>query len=1621
MSESYNDYLNSQNFKPPQLEREFSLPQKVGAGAILGAQESMLLTGAHAVSNLYDGHKAKQNGEEPITQDQLTELSPSMEYREGEYMSQAIRRHEYEKQREIAGVVSSQMSMAGQFASGLAGGMVDTPFMLIPGGAAMSAAKAGERAVRTGTSFTKAKQLVEAANKTPTIRKAFVGATAEQAVEANIVLQASEYTGRDYGATDAVFDMVFGVGLTTAMNVPLVAKANSIARQQGRMVADSHAMESFFTSGEYTEGATLLRKYSDDLDLSIKADPEVEAAFNIPKDQRTPESEALVQDFIEKHIEDVAVARVKSEVQVDPDKPIAEARAEAAETTQNKVDQVRKSMAAQSGDTRSQMRTDYKVLDLLYDQQIDAQNNLDSSDPAALQELMDLDTQIKEYEKKISDTYYREYAQEISTAHKIVQKVFGIKAGELNLVRYDVRNKGRNNLGEVVVGDNDIGMGAMRTWAESESYEMTTPSQVVFHEALHVLSHTSPSTIKAIHKAIESQPKLKAKLEEHIKKRGYDTDDVVVELPSVLMEWLTTQPEFWNTLYKQDRTVFDQLVDFVKNLIKETQDILKRKGGGSERLDWVFEVNVDDLDGMTPEQLAQKMGIYFSEIKKGIRAKEQPAFVKPNNGTDINNAANKLDKDMSKANKDGAERTVQKEKVRAQKVVQGSKRNPQQSAKKALDAVFGPRIQALLKGDPDPTLGSGPVYLEIIKSIREQVPNKAVADNLIDLAIAIRDISLYQKKAEELLTIGYVIDPNYDLKDLVRDGAFRDLDSSAIAITEADLDKLVAGLEPEEAARVRQESIDHLKMTKEKVKAFQHIQQRSATLFKELMFVRHKIAKGEMTAAEAKAQLKENIDVHTQSLIARQITDSNAINQYDHLKGKSTKQILKYLKTVMDGRPRKGVATKDRSVEVKVLAQIQEDQGAISKALITNGLYDLFMGVSTMSADVKMNPEAQAVYGQKLKEASDMFWKDLMDAARNQEIPDDWKGIKALEEVYEAFIATNENLRNQLNELGAGIRYREGFTGLSQRWDERSILQHGEAQFRSDMTESIDWEATEAAHGGVMNVITSEDGRVTDWQQFDREAFLTEWYKEIQSNKIEDHASTDVVQSFGKHRAIVMKTASEIPMTQKYSGHKSLGLLYMDQIRHRSEMIAIAKKFGTRPLPNFEATATRLGLDTDASFKDITGLESAGNTLSMKQLIATVEYLTGALDNPANKDLARHSKNFRKVSNLAFLPMSGVSALTDIPMIALTLQQNGVLKMDDMGKFLEAYAAAHSRRFGGDEATRQVLEGMGAGVDAALNAASSRVALADSSDPDLLGRMNDAMFSLNYLNGITTSGQEAFMDVMTRSLAEQIQAEDINPLTARMLEDFGFTVKDMKELVDSVVSGDDGVARVGPSTIKSPEVARKTREMLLQLMNEAVMFPDAGTQALVRGGLQAGTVAGEIARDVFQYSSFPLAMTRIISRKFMTNYQGTSPWTTHQTGRVQMVAFVGSMLALGYMTTIIKDLLRGREPMHLGNMSGKGWERVVAQSGVAGILEPMLSLGSGDVRGAVAPLPSTLFSAVMKETGAEKVDALRPLYGSAYPVVGPAIGKTIGWAFGESVQELQNNRAAFLETMYKDQ
>ncbi len=89
-------------------------------------------------------------------------------------------------------------------------------------------------------------------------------------------------------------------------------------------------------------------------------------------------------------------------------------------------------------------------------------------------------------------------------------------------------------------------------------------------------------------------------------------------------------------------------------------------------------------------------------------------------------------------------------------------------------------IQSFINTKIDPDKPAGIVYREIIDKIQRQVKNKQAAENLIDLAVALRDISIYQQKADELLSNGYVTDPNYKIEDLIREGVFLDLEDTSV-------------------------------------------------------------------------------------------------------------------------------------------------------------------------------------------------------------------------------------------------------------------------------------------------------------------------------------------------------------------------------------------------------------------------------------------------------------------------------------------------------------------------------------------------------------------------------------------------------------------------------------------------------------------------------------------------------------------------------------------------------------------------------------------------------------------------------------------------------------------------
>lgn len=1537
------DYQKSQNFIPPTVEPQWSIGAKIGGAIILGAQESVVLTGAHWVGSTLEARRAEKAGESFITEEEkVAKYGESLPYVENEYDGQTALRAKYWSTRNSAAMATQNMGMIPQFGLGIIGNSIDAPLMLIPSAVAVKGAQA-TKAATAAIGFRRSEAAIKGVTASKkafgmSYRKMGGAVLAEQLAESQAIYTMSSFTGRDYGSLDQIMDVALGGPIAFGLNAPAVAHSKKVARHQARMISDFRQAEAMFNHGDFSSGVQFIRKYSEDLDLIIKESPEVSAILDKKNVDRTEAEEAIVEEFFAAYAQDIE--KHKNPVETDPDEPIIEARARKEAMEQDRV----LDFDQQISDPDSQATSEVEIL-------LETRNELQNLEPSEgnTAKLADVEARLLDYRNKL--------AQEARDAITIVQEIFGIKAkaGVIRKINSDIEA-----LGSVNRGSDKIDIGSLENW--SEAFGFKTVAQTVFHEAMHVFSNLAPDSYNQLVSAIHSQPALEVKLNELIAKKGYDPSKFVVEQPSHLIEWAVTQESFWAALQKHDRTLFEKFKDLISQIYQNAVRLV------SGEYSMTADIRDSDLTGLTTKELASKLGTFFAEVKAGKRAPVQR--LRPLKPQEVNSAASKLDQDMAKDNADKSKRQATKEKADADRVLEESKGSEESIPTENSVVTF---VKTFTTEELDPQgnkRGATDRYIEY----------KAARDELLDeLQVPHRVRFVFEQSVDKLYNLNQRL---IETESLIPS-----------YFTSSAIPSHVLGNE---------------------------------FIFKDYTYFNNQVAIGKMSAVEAQKLFKEKSQASFDAAVREELSNMVVWRKYEDLKGTKSNKI-KFLKTILDGRARKGVATKDTSAEVKILAQIQIDQGALRHALVTHGLYDLFTGVSTIgvqnfrsrSLHATESDLAQQVYGKKLKEAHDLFWDDLMTAAQTGEIPDAWQGVKPFEEVYEAFMATHERQRILLNNIGANVAKKRGFSGFSARWSDTQIKKVGVDQWRSDMIDNIDWEATKEAHGGILNIVTDDNGLVSTWEDFTPEKFLDGWLSELQNPDPKEHSSENIVKSFGKHRSVILKPESEGAMLKKYSGQSSLGVLYLNQSRHRSEMIGLGQVFGSRPIDNFKTIARRVGLDPDATIKKATIDGKVFENLGISQMMDTMRHLTGALDNPVDVNLADKGRKLRQASNIMFLPMSGISAITDIPMIALDLNQKGLLKFQDMGDFMDAYVRGWKRAFGEDRNLRDMLEAEGAGMDSALNAASARIALGDPNASGWLSQMNDVMFTVNGLNTITRVGQEAYIDLLTKNMARELQEGRPSRRLIQQLQDFGFTRSDVETLVSSVEETVDGVSRITAKSIQDPEVARKYREWLLQGMNDAVILPDVGAQAAIRFGTQAGTYSGESVRGVIQYASFPLAMTRTIMNKFMTTYGGQNALTAHQTGVAQMFAFAGAMLAMGYMATVIKDILRGREPMDLTNMSGKGWGRVISQSGLTGIFEQLYDLGTGNPRGAIAPLPATLGKAAYSGSLTEVIDDLRPMYGSAYPVIGPVASKMMGWTFGESLQKLQHNRKAFLESMYK--
>lgn len=1164
--------------------------------------------------------------------------------------------------------------------------------------------------------------------------------------------------------------------------------------------------------------------------------------------------------------------------------------------------------------------------------------------------------------QKVQDLFGETYSKIVEDANKMVNEimfgkedVIGVRIEEQLDVQGPRNNRGTsaaagfvrldedaliNYIGEVHIMFSQADRIAVATaLTDDPSIRMVPANEGVFptvlstlfHESLHNLAKFDIDSYTNLLEIAESRG-VKNAMKKTLVEKGYgkDLQSRIIESPSHLLEFSLARSEFWVGLQKDDPKLYAKYKNLIERHLEYASSVLKVTG--YEKL----------FSGIKkPEAVAAKVAESINELRMKSRIDQQlrGIYMTEETGAQAPTVAKKA----AYENPNFKSRAAELDKFNA---------DTQKYLEEAIEDILG-----------DSALTARLEYGNIPPSAKDR---QELADELVETILKDdQSIAFLQPYARELI-------------DTLNAASFRRKDALRLIRKRLDEKGLVEELSAMKRNGVPLEDVQRIGFI---------------------------LLDDDLSIGDKLGRINQYFEEERLAVILRTVHDAAIKNNVTQiLKGKKTPTAkMAQLKTLLDGSLRKGVE-RDTSIQRKVDSQIIKDQSPLIEFLVKNDMLELFFGedptkyMSSYRKATLQNPRIAKIYGENLKEGSLQLHLDLMEAMTTGATPLKWKGVKEFEELVEIIQTINKGQMAEINHVGVNMRQRKRFGGYSMKYDREVIASMSKEEFVAYMTKYLDEDETRKLHGGVMEgrptTREMEAGKTAStYQKFNLRGLLEQMYEEVVSGRFEEVDPTGNVSIVGglrKSAKFAFKDEFRTEALVKFSNFENLGRLLLDQIRGRSEKIALVKNLGHDPYGNLIAIAKTNGLERAKGYKIFD---------------ATAKQVTGKLDNPVDAVLAAQFQKVRQVSNIFWLAGSGVSALSDIPLTFATLQYiNGEVNFK---QFVQSYKEAVSTQFkGNNQEMAAWYRSQGAGFDLLTRTVAQRVITGDSQTGGRLTKANDVMFEVNGLNRITATHQQLFMDLVTNSLGEQLSSGNINStLKSRMLE-FGFTDKEIQQLAKYVEKAPDGKLRLGTSTIPNAPLQQKLSGFYLTYMKEAVMEPDAGAQAITRLGLESGTITGETARVALQYSSFMLGMSRVVYRRFMHGYRGEGQHNAMK--MAHLVTYVGTALAFAYMTTVLKDLAKFKEPINPADMTTFEFTRILRQSGILGITELGLNAVQFGGTATLSPMGGAVAELVYDGDASELAE---PLTGQQYPIIGPVIQKAIGFVMGETTQEIQNDLA----------
>ena len=598
---------------------------------------------------------------------------------------------------------------------------------------------------------------------------------------------------------------------------------------------------------------------------------------------------------------------------------------------------------------------------------------------------------------------------------------------------------------------------------------------------------------------------------------------------------------------------------------------------------------------------------------------------------------------------------------------------------------------------------------------------------------------------------------------------------------------------------------------------------------------------------------------------------------------------------------------------------------AVSAVLVGNQKFSKIARDSIGSRQQTLEEMYIAKFFKEINDISPTAWDSFSSGKMDLEIEDEIRGLVSgnaeAAKIAKALKKVQEDLRGQLNDLGANIgQIDDWITRMSHNVEKMARAANG-SKIIGD--HRIAWREYIKPRLDLKRSFPN----VNDTKEIDR--ILDNIFDSFMSG---DHMKHDGAGSiFGTKNVTNRLNASRVlhfknsKTRQEYSvkfGEPSLKENVLGVITTSTRNIALMQALGTNPKDTLEKILALLRKKYKSEDpKQI-------NKLNFKNFENQFKEIDGSINAIANDVAAKVGMVVRSTGAMARLGMTQITSIGDIP------QYMGATNFQGRGLLTGLFEALTGLFNANDKAAMEVLQIVSNSYSA--TAYRGNVYAAGNDSWGKMGELQNTFFKWNGLNGWVSRlkssmilGLSRHYGMLTETKFSNLDLRERNFLTLYGIDEGKWdmlrsvktlAIDNKKYLTAEGVNeiGDDVITNYVGRKLSQREIRNFKKDLELTWRNVLVdqgmhgsPEPDAATRAIMNQGLEKGTPMGETIRFVMQFKGFPISMWKKIIGRELYSYGADE-------GNLPMLKGLSSLLIMGtifgYISMSIKDMVRGRSP-----------------------------------------------------------------------------------------------------------